>query len=597
MQTKDFTNIVNTLQVTFLSASIMLVLGACSTSTETDQYAKNEDNSQQQVENELAEVSVQKNAQAFEMKRQHLDSISMAMPIIAERREQEAYHAQPNREKYQHMVENQVKRVAQQPVSTFSIDVDTGSYSNSRRMLNNGVLPPSDAVRLEEFINYFDYQYAVPENNEQPFDIDSVVSVAPWNKERHLMRIGLKGFESKTIVNKGSNLVFLLDVSGSMDQVNKLPLLKKSLRMLTSQLTDKDSVSIVVYAGASGVVLEPTRGNNKSGILQALDKLQAGGSTNGASGIELAYQLAQQHFIKEGVNRVILATDGDFNVGISDHNQLIDLIKRKKEHGIALTTLGFGQGNYNDHLMEQLADAGNGNYAYIDTLNEARKVLVDEMQSTLHMIAKDVKIQVEFNPAQVSEYRLIGYENRQLDQEDFNNDKVDAGDVGAGHTVTAFYELTLTNSKDKFIAPLRYQGQAMRDDLTPVEGEIAHIKLRYKHPQGNKSKLIDRTVDLTQISKFDEQSADFRFATAVVGFGQLLKQSKFRLNSDYTDIINLANEAKGTDKFGYRAEFIQLVRTAKILSEQHSRNDSIEHKEPTSELTVLLDNHNAKLVP
>jgi Ca-activated chloride channel homolog len=477
-------------------------------------------------------------------------------------------------ENYQSIDENGVKQVSLEPVSTFSIDVDTGSYTNTRRMLTQGYLPPADAVRIEEFVNYFDYEYDTPKNVEQPFSVNTALSVAPWNDQRLLLRIGLKGYEPAAEMSKGSNLVFLLDVSGSMNQDNKLPLLKRSLTMLTNQLSARDKVSIVVYAGASGVVLTPTDGNDKGAISAALNKLEAGGSTNGAAGIQQAYQLAEQAFIKDGVNRVILATDGDFNVGMTDQNALIDLIKQKKQKGIALTTLGFGQGNYNDYLMEQLADAGNGNYAYIDNINEARKVLVDELQSTMQIIAKDVKIQVEFNPATVAEYRLIGYENRALANEDFNNDKVDAGDIGAGHTVTALYELTLHNSKDKYNDELRYGKQSNKPASAVNTNELAQVKLRFKQPEKEQSELIKHIVRLENVARFNEQPDDFRFAAAVATFAQHLKMSKFSDNLDYEWIANTAQNAKGRDEFGYRSEFIQLVRNTRQLDENRTMLDS-----------------------
>ena len=342
-----------------------------------------------------------------------------------------------NRESYAHFDDNFTKRVSEHPVSTFSIDVDTGSYANVRRMLNRGRLPRHDAVRVEEMINYFAYNYPLPDTLEPPFRVITEIAPAPWQKKNLLLHIGIKGFDIPKEKLPPANLVFLVDVSGSMRRHDKLELLKTSLKLLSNQLTEKDKVSLVVYAGASGLVLEPTPGNQRGKIQAALARLNAGGSTNGGAGIQLAYAIAQQAFIKEGINRVLLATDGDFNVGTVNFNGLKNLIEEKRKSGISLTTLGFGTGNYNDHLMEQLADVGNGNYAYIDTLNEAQKVLVDEMGSTLKTIAKDVKIQIEFNPKTVAEYRLIGYENRMLKREDFSNDKIDAGEIGAGHTVTA----------------------------------------------------------------------------------------------------------------------------------------------------------------
>ena len=478
-----------------------------------------------------------------------------------------------NTENYQHYTENGIKSVLQDPVSTFSIDVDTGSYSNIRRMINQGMLPPSDAIRIEEFINYFDYDYPQQSENgsgtDAPFSINAAIATSPWAEQRHIMSIALKGFTPDVSQITGRNLVFLLDVSGSMNQPNKLPLLTRSLELLTGQLSEQDSVSIVVYAGASGVVLEPTQGNNKARIKQALSSLSAGGSTNGQAGIELAYSMAEQAFIKGGVNRVILATDGDFNVGVINHQRLIELIKHKRQKGIALTTLGFGQGNYNDHLMEQLADAGNGNYAYIDNIHEARKVLVDEMNATLLTIAKDVKIQVEFNLDLVAEYRLLGYENRALKREDFNNDKVDAGEIGAGHTVTALYELILKTSNNTYLEPLRYQQVKIKNDpnlqINQFSDELALVKLRYKPVNSEKSQLITQAVMANQITEFKQQSDDFRFVTSVVGFAHLLKQSHFWQDMSYQQIIELAQGAKGKDEFGYRAEFINLVRSSASL--------------------------------
>lgn len=495
-----------------------------------------------------------------------------------------------NTENYQNSTENGIRSVLQAPVSTFSIDVDTGSYTNVRRMIYQGIQPPVDAIRIEEFINYFDYGYSQQNKNgfDAPFSIDTAIAISPWAEQRHIMRIGLKGFSPDVNQITGRNLVFLLDVSGSMNQTNKLPLLTRSLELLIGQLSDQDSVSIVVYAGASGVVLEPTQGDQKAKIKQALNSLSAGGSTNGQAGIELAYSMAEQAFIKGGVNRVILATDGDFNVGMTNHVRLIELIKRKRLKGIALTTLGFGQGNYNDHLMEQLADAGNGNYAYIDNIHEARKVLVDEMNATLMTIAKDVKIQVEFNPDLVAEYRLLGYENRALKREDFNNDMVDAGDIGAGHTVTALYELTLNTSNNRYLDPLRYQ-QAQVNNVANPQGrqfsdELALVKLRYKSVNSEKSQLITQAVKVNQITDFNQQSDDFRFASSVVLFAHLLKQSDYWQDMSYRQIIALTQGAKGKDEFGYRAEFINLVRSSASLHE--SMPKQLEEDPPLVKLNI-----------
>ncbi len=468
------------------------------------------------------------------------------------------------RENYQHFDSQSVIRVATNPVSTFSIDVDTGSYTNMRRWLNQGQLPPQDAVRVEEFINYFDYDYPFPENREQPFQVNTEIAPTPWNPETRLVRIGIQGYKVPRAQLPASNLVFLLDVSGSMNSPDKLPLLQKALTMLVGQLEARDSISMVVYAGASGVVLKPTPGNQKAEILAALQRLQAGGSTNGAAGITLAYQMAQQNFIEDGVNRVILATDGDFNVGLASTEELIDMIQRKRKDGIALTTLGFGTGNYNDHLLEQLADEGNGNYAYIDRLSEARKVLAEELSATLLTIAKDVKIQIEFNPARVSEYRLIGYENRMLNEEDFNNDKVDAGEIGAGHRVTALYEISLTGSNGRRLPDRRYSSASSHDNNEEsFNNELAHLRIRYKLPGEEASKLIESALLDSGINARGSDS--FNFAASVAAFGQKLRGGAFLEEFSYADIANLARGAREGDLHGYRSEFMQLVELAGSL--------------------------------
>ena len=469
------------------------------------------------------------------------------------------------RENYQHFDENPVRLAGEESVSTFSIDVDTASYSNVRRFLNAGSLPPENAVRVEELINYFSYAYPVPETVGQPFTITTEVATAPWNADKLLMQIGIKGYEVPAEKRPPANLVFLIDVSGSMNSPDKLPLLKNALKLLTRQMTADDRISMVVYAGSSGVVLEPTAGDRQPEILMALDRLSAGGSTNGASGIRLAYQMAELGFIESGINRIMLATDGDFNVGTVNFDALIDLVERQRASGISLTTLGFGTGNYNDHLMEQLADSGNGNYAYIDTLIESRKVLVDQLGSTLQTIAKDVKIQVEFNPGVVAEYRLIGYENRMLRREDFNNDKIDAGEIGAGHTVTALYELTLVTSGARLIDPLRY-GSAESAGIRRGN-EIAFVRLRYKAPEGEKSRLIERIVDRNDIQSLAEAGAELRFAASVAAFGQILKGGDYVGEYDLARVAELATGARGTDRYGYRTEFLNLVRLADSLSE------------------------------
>ncbi len=494
------------------------------------------------------------------------DYVGMAAPSVATSNLQPLRMASEplDRENYAHMEQNRVKLVADESVSTFSIDVDTGSYANVRRFLNQGRMPPQDAVRIEEMINYFDYDYQGPSSRKQPFRVTTEMAPAPWNTDKQLLHIGIKGYDVDKQKLPASNLVFLLDVSGSMMSDNKLGLLKRSLKMLTSQLSSKDSISIVVYAGATGVVLEPTPGNQHGKINAALEQLRAGGSTNGGAGIRLAYSMAEQAFIKGGVNRVILATDGDFNVGTVNFESLIDLVEEKRKSGIALTTLGFGTGNYNDKLMEQLADHGNGNYAYIDTINEARKVLVDELSATLLTIAKDVKIQIEFNPDVVSEYRLIGYENRMLNREDFNNDQVDAGEIGAGHTVTALYELTLKGTQG-MVDPLRYGKE--KKVRSRNSAEIAFLRLRYKQPDADKSQLIEYPLQRKMMKNKLSKSTDrFRLSAAVAVFGDLLRGGKYSNGFTYADTIKLAQGVKQQDQFGFRGELLNLMRTANTLS-------------------------------
>jgi Ca-activated chloride channel family protein len=478
------------------------------------------------------------------------------------------YWPEAGTENYADFDDSGIQRVIENAVSTFSIDVDTGAYSNVRRMLNQGYLPPENTVRAEELINYFAYDYPLS-NTETPFSISTEVSVSPWNTGKHLLHIGIKANEPEQTEEMNSNLVFLVDVSGSMDSPDKLDLLKNSLKMLSRQLSAEDSISLVVYAGASGVVLEPTAGNETRQISAALDRLQAGGSTNGEAGIELAYAMAEQAFIEGGINRVILATDGDFNVGMSSVEAMQELIEEKRESGISLTALGFGTDNYNDHMMEQLADVGNGNYAYIDNINEARKVLVDEMHSTLQTVASDVKIQIEFNPAVVAEYRLVGYENRELAREDFNNDQVDAGEIGAGHTVTAIYEIALVGSESLSTDPLRYaQANNQQDETVSVNlDELAFLKLRYKEPGSDDSILLQQALMVEDIQEeISDTSDNYRFSAAVAGLAQLLRGSNQTSTLDYDTVLDLAQGARGEDEFGYRAEFIQLVRSAQALS-------------------------------
>ena len=463
---------------------------------------------------------------------------------------------QESRDRFTDITANPVKQVATDPLSTFSIDVDTSSYSFVRRALMENVLPPKDAVRVEEMVNYFPYDYAGPTDRAEPFKANVSLMQTPWNANTKLMRIGIKGFSLEAQAKPHSNLVFLIDTSGSMEEPDKLPLLANSFRLLLDTLSPDDTVSIVTYAGSAGTVLEPTKASEKAKILAALDGLSAGGSTAGAEGIRQAYNLAERSFDKAGVNRVILATDGDFNVGISDPRELQDFVERKRQSGVYLSVLGFGEGNYNDELMQALAQNGNGNAAYIDSLNEARKVLVDEATSTLFPIANDVKIQVEFNPAAVSEYRLIGYETRLLNKDDFNNDKVDAGDIGAGHTVTALYEVTPKGSKGQLVDPLRY-GTAEQAG-TPA-GEYAFVKIRYKLPGEARSRLITEPVTAAD----EKPDSEASFAAAVAGFGQLLRGGEFTGAFGYDDVAALATASRGPDPYGYRAEFINLVRLAK----------------------------------
>lgn len=472
----------------------------------------------------------------------------------------EVYEPPYNTEEYDAINENIFLDPTKNPLSTFSIDVDAASYSNVRRFINNGQRPPKDAVRIEEMVNYFDYDYSQPKD-EHPFAVITEISSSPWNTKHKLVHIGLQGKKIPTQNLPPSNLVFLIDVSGSMADVNKLPLLKTSFKMLVEQLRPQDHVAIVVYAGAAGLVLEPTAGNDKKKIIEALDRLEAGGSTAGGAGINLAYAVAKEHFKKEGNNRVILATDGDFNIGESSNASMERLIEEKRNDGIFLTVLGFGMGNYKDSKMEILADKGNGNYAYIDNITESRKVLVNEFGGTLFTIAKDVKLQIEFNPAHVQAYRLIGYENRMLKSEDFNNDKKDAGELGSGHTVTALYEIIPSGVEYNAnkVDDLKYQ--KTRPELkTSGSGELMTIKLRYKNPDGNTSKLIVHPLTDSNIA-MAKTSDNFRWSASVAAFGMLLRESEFVEDFTYDQVVQLAQGSKGEDKEGYRSEFISLVKS------------------------------------
>ncbi|HEV7902627.1 MAG TPA: VWA domain-containing protein [Pyrinomonadaceae bacterium] len=476
-----------------------------------------------------------------------------------------------NTEAYSHIDENPFFEVARAPLSTFSIDVDTASYSNTRRFLKDGQLPPKDAVRIEELINYFSYDYPQPKG-DAPFSINAEVSACPWNTKHRLVHIGLQGKRMLKEDLPPANLVFLLDVSGSMNSPNKLPLVKSSLRMLAEQLDARDRISIVVYAGSSGLVLPSTPGDRRGEILAALDALEAGGSTNGGEGIQLAYRVAAENFIRGGINRVVLATDGDFNVGVTSEGELVRLIEEKRKSGVFLSVLGFGTGNVKDATMEKLADKGNGNYAYIDELQEARKVLGEQLGATLATIAKDVKIQVEFNPRQAAAYRLIGYENRLLRDQDFNDDTKDAGEIGAGHTVTALYEVVPFGQKfdNPGVDELKYQKPTEVSASADMK-ELMTIKIRYKDPEASASKLLSVWVSDAG-GTLESASNNLKFSSAVAGFGMLLRDSKYKGDVRYTDVAALARAAAGADAQGYRTEFIQLVERAQTLSRQRASN-------------------------
>jgi len=467
-----------------------------------------------------------------------------------------------NTEGYSTIHENGFKDVKINPLSTFSIDVDAASYSNVRRFINNGQTPPIDAVRIEEMINYFTYEYPQPKN-DYPFSINYELAECPWNKENKLLHIGLQGKEIPTDNLPPSNLVFLIDVSGSMGSPNKLPLLKSAFKLLVNELRPTDRVAIVVYAGASGLVLPSTTGKEKDKIIDALDRLHSGGSTAGAAGLKLAYKTAEDNFMEEGNNRIILATDGDFNIGQSSNAEMERLIEKEREKGIFISVLGFGMGNYKDDKMEIIADKGNGNYAYIDNIQEAQKIFVNEFGGTLFTIAKDVKIQIEFNPVKVKEYRLVGYENRLLNEEDFDNDKIDAGELGSGHTVTALYELVISNPKANEKDRLKYQKIVINNNAA-TSNELATIKFRYKNPDGVKSKLIEELV-MDNTNSIKESSDNFRFSASVAEFGMLLRDSEYLKDCTFDDMIQLAQNSKGKDEEGYRGEFVRLVKTAKVL--------------------------------
>lgn len=546
------------------AALLLVFLVACDQQRNSQNY-KSKEMSLQEIEVKKPTSSTQDmslNRTILEQKQQTLTQ-HFTEPVIV--KDEEVGKADDfNTEDYDNIVENKFLAATQNPLSTFSIDVDKAAYANVRRFLEGGSLPPAGAVRIEEMINYFRYDYPQPEN-DVPFSVNTEISSCPWNTQHKLVHIGLQGKEIATENLPPSNIVFLIDVSGSMEDYNKLPLVKASMNMLVDKLRETDKVAIVVYAGNAGLVLPSTSGNNKNRIKEAVDNLEAGGSTAGGEGIKLAYKTARENFIKNGNNRIILATDGDFNVGVSSDDELVRLVEQERKSGVFLSVLGYGMGNYKDNKMQQIADKGNGNHSYIDNISEARKVLVSEFGGTLFTIAKDVKIQVEFNPQNVQAYRLVGYENRILAAEDFNDDLKDAGELGSGHTVTALYEIIPVGVKDEFtksVDPLKYQSNDKK--IVPNTTEIMTIKLRYKNPDSDVSKLIIHPV-FNNSKEFTGTSDNFRFSAAIAEFGLLLRNSEFRQHSSLKQVISLAKSAKGIDEEGYRAEFIRLVQSASSL--------------------------------
>ena len=488
-----------------------------------------------------------------------------------------------NTEDYDRIIENRFLKSTDNPLSTFSIDVDAASYSNVRRYILDNQLPPAGAVRIEEMINYFKYDYDGPKN-DHPFEVYTEMSECPWNNDHRLVLVGLQGRKIPVETLPSSNIVFLIDVSGSMMMENKLPLVKSSMKLLIDQLREQDKVSMVVYAGNAGLVLPPTNGADKIKIKDAIDKLEAGGSTAGGAGIKLAYKTAKENFLQSGNNRVILCTDGDFNVGVSSDDDLERMIEQERKSGVFLTVLGYGMGNYKDNKMQKLADKGNGNHAYIDGISEAKKVLVNEFGGTLFTIAKDVKLQIEFNPQKVQGYRLIGYENRMLAKEDFNDDKKDAGELGSGHTVTALYEVIPVGVKSRFLEKvdkLRYQKEKNSITGAAKDGEIMNIKLRYKKPDGDVSSLIEHPV-MDNNTKLENTTNNYRFAAAVADFGLLIRNSEYRSNASFTQVINLAKKAKGEDKEGYRKEFIKLASAAGLIVTNNEESEEETDSKPVS---------------
>jgi Ca-activated chloride channel family protein len=549
MQHRKFQFPIVQLSISFLLI-FSIVLSGCSS------FTNKSANTNQTAQNEISTAPVAQTSNTATMTNAGTMSANKLAPVQEESRS--------GSERYAEINENPFLESARAPLSTFSIDVDTASYSNVRRFLNDGQKPPADAVRIEELINYFDYDYPQPVG-DLPFSVVTEAAVCPWNPNHKLALIGLQGKQVSLDNLPPSNLVFLVDVSGSMNESAKLPLVKLGLKMLVNQLSAKDRVAIVVYAGTSGLVLPSTSGERRKEILNAIENLEAGGSTNGGQGIQLAYRVAQENFINGGNNRVILATDGDFNVGVTGDDELVRLIENKRQSGVFLSVLGFGSGNYNDSMMEKLSNKGNGNYAYIDSLEEARKALGQQIAGTLYTIAKDVKIQVEFNPAQVAGYRLIGYENRLLADRDFNDDRKDAGEIGAGISVTALYEIVPAGQKieNPGVDKLKYS--------PPVEtvgtngSELLTVKLRYKKPDENESRLLSIGLANAQ-NQFEQSSENLRFAASVAGFGLLLRDSRYKGNASWNNIVNIARNSRGNDLKGYRAEFVELVEKARRIT-------------------------------
>ena len=540
----------------FIFVSILIFTVIFAGCTSSRERAKTTDNS-------VAEIQSDKKA-APNANASAPDGISMPRSDVKESMDSIEFEERNTKsERYAEIAENPFLETSRAPLSTFSIDVDTASYANARRHIRDGMLPPKDAVRIEEFINYFEYDYPQPIGNV-PFSVNTEVSTAPWKTNHKIVRIGLQGKKVSLDNVPPSNLVFLLDVSGSMNSPDKLPLLKNALRILLNQLSARDRIAIVAYAGASGVVLPSTYASERQKILSAMDRLKAGGSTNGGQGIELAYKLAKDNFISNGNNRVILATDGDFNVGVSSDDALVKLIEQKRQSNIFLSVFGFGSGNLNDSMMEKLSNKGNGNYAYIDSVDEAKKALGNQVAGTLYTIAKDVKIQVEFNPAKVEGYRLIGYENRRLADRDFNDDTKDAGEIGSGHSVTALYEVVPKGQKlqNPGVDELKYGKKESSD--TRFDNELMTVKLRYKEPKESKSKLLTIGV-LDKNKSIESASNNMKFATAVAEFGLLLRDSRYKGDASFTNVSNLVSSSLGSDLKGYRSEFLTLVNKANNL--------------------------------